>query len=166
MTEPGNSEGWINLIPSWGQLIVPAVVAAIVTFLLNRRLESRRGKRELNSRAFDTARESVAKFAELTSLYWTRGSNESDVERETRIMLAESDLRINVTDAIELVSSANHELLQTAFDDLLRFGTGGQFQSSGRNADIARCRRISGAAALLQGQLVRERRSLLSRKGL
>ena len=162
MTTPDNSVGWLVIV---SQLGVPALVAAIVTFILNGRLESRRGKRDLNSRAFEAARGSVAKFSEQTSLYWSKKHSNSDTENETRIMLAESDLRNNVSEAIELVAAPNQEPLQTALDDLLRFGTGGQFQSSGRPADVGRVRLIAGAASQLHGHLLKQRRTLMDSCG-
>lgn len=156
---PPDAFEWIT------RLGIPALVAAVVTFVLNRRLESMRGRREINSRTFDSARESVGKFSELTALYWIRDRQITDAEAETRILLAQADLLICVAAAVELIPEGEQEPLQTALDDLLRFGTGGQFQTSDRLADIARSQRIPAAAAQLRSHLLKARRALQARKG-
>ena len=161
MTDPISQPYWLTL---GGQLGLPALVAAAVTFFLNRRLERIRGRREINTRTFDAARDNAREFARLTSRYWVHDRTTQDVDDETQILLAQNDVLVDVANALELVLDADRDEIETAIDELLRFGTGGNFQSAERKADIARAQRIPGAAARLRQALMASRRRLLERR--
>jgi hypothetical protein len=161
VADPTPSPIWLLLI---SQLGVLALVAAIVTFLLNRRLERLRGRREISTRTFDSARDNVREFASLTSAYWLRGRSDQDPEDEAKIILVQEDVLVDVGAALILALPEDQPLIEVAIDELLRFGTGGDFQGVDRGADIARARRIPGAAARLRHALITARRNLLERR--
>lgn len=155
-----SAHAWLTLI---GQLGVPALVAALVTFFLNRRLERLRGRRELNTRVFDSARDNVREFARLTSAYWSRNRSDGDVEDETKILLAENDVRVDVAAIVELSPTVDKADIEAAIDDLIESATGGDYQSSERKADIPRIHRIAAAAARLRKALMLSRRRLMEK---
>lgn len=161
MSDPAQPFSWVTLI---AQLGIPALVAAGVTFFLNRRLERLKGQREINSRIFDSARDNVRDFAKLTSAYWLRDRSERDAEDETSIMLVQSDVLVDVAAVLSLVLEEHKAEIETALDELVRFGTGGDFQSADRKSDIARAQKMPGAAARLRNALIGARRALLQKK--
>lgn len=160
----GETNG-LPLLGLLGQLGVPALVSVVVTFLLNLHLEKRRGRREVNNRAFDSAREDVRKLSEIAVSYWARDGREDDVEIETKMVLIQEDVLVAVGDAIELTPKSGQGDVEAAIDELLRLWTGGDFQVPGRKMDLRRARSIPGAAARLRSALSRARRVLLEKQG-
>lgn len=161
MIDLPSAHGWLTLL---GQLGVPALVAAGVTFLLNRRLERLRGRRELNTRVFDSARDNIRDLARLTSAYWSHDRSPADPEDETKILMIESDVRVDVAAVLEFALPEAKDEIESAIDDLIEAGTGGDYQSIDRKADIGRVRRIAGAAARLRGALLKARRNLIEKR--
>lgn len=136
-----------------------------MTYIFNVKLEARRGRREMNTKLFDAARDGVRVFAELCSLYWIRERSPNDPEIETRIVLVQADILVDVSAAVEISPLDKKEDLEAALDDLVRFGTGGDFQSVDRGTDLIRANRIVGAAARLRRELLASRRELLKIAG-
>lgn len=149
-----------------GQLGIPALVAAVVTFIFNRTLEKSRGRREINSRVFESAREEVRKLAQASAVYWLRDWNPDDPKDETLITLLQEDTLAEVGAAIDLIEDGAREEIETALDELIRFVTGGDFQKGqDRTMDLSRARRIPGAASRLRRALMTARRELLDKRG-
>jgi hypothetical protein len=153
---------WIPLI---SQLGIPALVAATVTAIMNWLLEKRRGRREANNRSFELARDGAREFARLAAIYWLKDRSEDDPKSETQIMLVQQDILVDVAACIELCPDADRDEIETALDELVRFGTGGDFQVVTRKSDLPRVRQIAGAAARLRKALAYSRRRLLEQKG-
>src|SRR5438552_1609429 len=98
MSPPDPAFAWFT------QLGVPALVAAGVTFFLNRLLEKQRGQREINSCAFETARDDTKLLGEAAANYWCVDGTLGDAPMETRIVLLQTDVSYEVGEILEYCS--------------------------------------------------------------
>jgi hypothetical protein len=126
-------------------------------------IERYRGRRDAVSKMADGLRDDLRSLQELAIGYWSRSSNADDGAVEARIVAQQSD----VLQTLRLVHEAiTLEPARGSFDEaiyeLLDALTGGDFQTTGRTADLQRMARVHRTIGEFRSAISRARLRQLS----
>jgi hypothetical protein len=133
-------------------IITPALVASLITLYYNSRAEKRRAARDYISKVFDGARDDVRRAVEAAVEYFPVQPANRTTLQEAKLWMGERDVRHSVAALIEFSagSAETRKLLEDALDDFISALTGGSFQATSGEADVAQARAVSAIGGKLR----------------
>jgi hypothetical protein len=131
----------------------------LVTLFYNSRAEKRRAARDYISKVFDAARDDVRRAVEAASEYFPVSPAERTPRQEAKLWMGERDVRHSVASLIAFSegSAETRRLLESSLDSFIDVLTGGSFQASRGDPDIAQSRAISAAGGKLRASIATAR---------
>jgi hypothetical protein len=148
-------------------IVTPAVVAAIISLLVNIRTGKLRDYREYTGSELSATRELIEKSIKAAAEYYSLKSIDRKPIHEAQVWLFERELRFSVPQIISQMPiglAEQSEIAQDAFDDFISQLTGGSFQSKDAGPDLQYIRRIAVSGSELRARLNQIRQEEL--KGL
>lgn len=139
-----------------GSLIAPGIVAALVAYVLNRRLEVRRQRRDYIGNYIDDARDEVREAAVLGVKYHAHIAPNKREALAAEIAIFEADLRSRLADIREDQMAGDLGIIQElklAEEEFVGALTGGQFGSANGSPDPKQVSRTVAAATLLRRRM-------------
>lgn len=156
-------------------VLTPAVVAGIVTFLLNQRNDGLRSRKDYHTKASDSVREAVREATELAAGYYSTKVSDRTETQEAMILVADRDIASAVPRVCShAVSEELAPLVAAVKSDLINFLallTGGSFQErqavgGSDELDASHLRKLALASAKLRESISVLRDEQLSRSVL
>lgn len=140
-----------------GSFITPAIVASLITLLVNLRIAKQKEFREAISKRLDEARGLVAASVDAAAAYYCLDAIDRTAQSEAKLWMAEREVRLGLA---SLTTTSHPELevqftkLQHDFDFFVSELTGGNFQQKSAVADLTHIRRIAGLGAELRQSIL------------
>lgn len=137
----------------------PALVASLITLFYNSRAEKRRAARDYISKVFDAARDDARRAVEAAVEYYPVSPADRTALQEAKLWMGERDVRHSLS-ALLGFSTGNREtqkLLEDALDNFISALTGGSFQASIGEPDVAQARAIAAAGGKLRASIATAR---------
>ena len=143
----------LNFLASF---LTPALVAGVVTLLVNNKNEKLRARRDFITKAYDPARDDIKRAVDAALAYYPLIAAERTKLLEAKVLAAERDVRHSLTALLSLNDKDSLLYCQTEsfFDDFIAALTSGSFQSANAEADLGTSLRIADAGAHLRASLL------------
>lgn len=140
-------------------LITPALVASLISLFYNSRAEKRRATRDYISKVFDAARDDVRRAVEAAVEYFPTPPPDRTPLQEARLWMGERDVRHSLAALIQFSadSSESRKMLEDALDSFIAVLTGGSFQASSGDSDVAQARAVSATGGKLRASIATAR---------
>lgn len=147
-------------------LVAPALIASIMTLLINIRLDKVRVRRDYIGTSYEAVRNGINEAVSAAAAYYPLPSAERTASLEAKIWMADRELRFSIPALMDNATTEarpDFDALSETFDDFIAELTGGTFQQTGANSDLKHFRKIASVGAELRAKITQARHEELRR---